>query len=472
MECRPLPDRQGDPVCATVDLVAPLAFNATATRTADMGGRPTADRASGAVSPLIGSGPRRGDVDSATRRSTLATATTPGIRTSTTATRTTGTRTTSSGLASSANHDPAATEPTFLELVEAYLDCRQHKRNSASALAFEADLENNLRSLYDDLIDGRYQPGPTTCFAITRPKPREVWAATFRDRIPHHLLYNRIGPHFEARFIADSCACIPGRGTLYAAQRMEAKIRSITQNWSQPAFYLKVDIASFFVSINKNLQRGLLQPGIQGEFWQQLADTILFHDPRRDVIVRGDPKRLALIPPHKSLFQQPAWLGLPIGNLSSQFFANVYLNVIDQHIKHVIGARYYGRYVDDLLILHESAVWLNDARKEIERVLQDRLALRLNPSKTIIQPIDRGVDFVGHVIAPWRRRMRRRTVRTALRRVAAVDAADLHVTGNSYFGLFRQASHSHKDRVQLARVLLRRGRCVDGALTKSYRGRP
>ena len=148
-------------------------------------------------------------------------------------------------------------EFSFADLVQAYIDCRQLKRNSTSALAFEQRLEANLCQLDDELRNGSYRPGKSICFVITRPKPREVWAADFRDRIVHHLLYNRISPRFYASFIADSCACIPGRGTLYGAQRLEAKVRSITQNWSKPAFYLKLDLANFFVSIDKLILREL-----------------------------------------------------------------------------------------------------------------------------------------------------------------------------------------------------------------------
>ena len=137
-------------------------------------------------------------------------------------------------------------------LVQAYLDCRATKRNTASAQAFEAKLEHNLFQLAEELASGGYQPGRSICFVITRPKPREVWAADFRDRIVHHLLYNHISPRFHARFVANSCACIPGRGTLYAAQRLEHGVRSVTQNWSQPAHYLKCDLANFFVAIDKS----------------------------------------------------------------------------------------------------------------------------------------------------------------------------------------------------------------------------
>jgi RNA-directed DNA polymerase len=167
--------------------------------------------------------------------------------------RTTTTRTTSSVSAPSA--DSTVAPYPFCDLVQAYYDCRRSKRNSASALAFEVDLERNLTQLHDDLTAGTYRPGRSICFVVTRPKAREVWAAAFRDRVVHHLLYNHVAPRFYASFIADSCACIPGRGTLYAAERLEAKIRSASQNWGKPLFYLKLDLANFFVAIDKQVLR-------------------------------------------------------------------------------------------------------------------------------------------------------------------------------------------------------------------------
>lgn len=357
---------------------------------------------------------------------------------------------------------------SFPELVQAYFDCRRTKRNTRNALAFEENLESNLRDLHDDLTAGSYRPAPSICFVITRPKPREVWAADFRDRIVHHLLYNRIAPRFHRAFIADSCACIPGRGTIYAAERLEAKVRSATQNWSLPVYYLKCDIANFFVSIDKSILRDLLARKVSG-WWLALAELILFHDPRDDVEIRGHDGRLALIPPQKSLFTRPAYRGLPIGNLSSQFFANVYMNELDQFVKHRIRARHYIRYVDDFILIGESAQWLNAARDAIALFLPARLRLELNQRKTIIQPVSRGIDFVGQVVKPWRRIVRRRTFNDALARTAAAPVADRFETGNSYFGLFRQATHSHHDRARLANMLRRRGHAVDQKLTRTYR---
>lgn len=360
---------------------------------------------------------------------------------------------------------------SFEKLVQAYFDCRRHKRTTASALRFEQRLEHNLLALHEALEDGSYRPGPSICFAISRPRPREVWAAGFQDRIVHHLVYNQIAERFHRRFIADSCACIPGRGTLYAARRLEAKVRSQTQNWSRPGFYLKVDLANFFVSIDKRVLWPLLMQQIPERWWRGLTKTVLFHDPRADYVVRGDAATLAAVPAHKRLTNAGRYHGLPIGNLSSQFFANILLNELDQHVKHRIGARHYTRYVDDMVLLHESPDWLNGALDGINAFLPS-LGLALNPRKTILQPIHRGIDYVGQVIKPWHRTTRRRTVHAALDRLSTMDAPDLFASSNSYLGLLRQASHSHQDRALLINVMRDRGHVVKSDFTKVFRKTP
>ncbi len=352
-------------------------------------------------------------------------------------------------------------------LAQAYFDCRRRKRNTASALRFEQDLERNLMALHEELTDGSYRPGKSICFAISRPKPREVWAVTFRDRIVHHLLYNQIAPRFIARFVADSCACIPGRGTLYAAQRLEAQIRSQTQNWSRPAFYLKADFANFFVSIDKRILWPMLARRIPEPWWRGLAKLILFHDPRLNYEPRGDAAALAAVPPHKRLVNAGPYCGLPIGNLSSQFFANVLLDNLDQHIKRVIRARHYVRYVDDMVLLHESAQWLNDALDGINAFLPN-LRLILNPAKTVIQPVARGVDFAGYVIKPWRREIRRRTVRSALAKIERQPPDQTLETINSYLGLLHNANGYH-DRARIAKAARMRGHSVAWDAKKAYK---
>lgn len=350
----------------------------------------------------------------------------------------------------------------------AWLHTRRHKRTKASVRAYGARLEENLVNLHEAVNGETYTPGRSICFAITRPKPREVWAATVHDRVAHHLLYDAIGERFERAFIADSCACIPGRGTLYGARRLETKVRSITQGWTRPAYYLKVDIANFFVSIHKPTLWALLERRIPEPHLRELAHRILFHDPRADVDMQGVPEQLALVPAHKSLINQPADRGLPIGNLSSQFFANVYLNELDQFVKHRLRARHYARYVDDLVLLHESPARLNAWRAAIDDFLQKRLRVRLNPSKTILQPVARGVDFVGQVIRPEGRTLRARTLNDAVHRLQTMPRADVYAAANSYLGLARQATRGHRARALIANAARRRGHAVDHRLTKAY----
>ena len=445
----------------TLNLVAPLPHKGTAMREAETGQFDLAR--SGAVSPLIGINLRRGDVDSANERRPPAA--TRGTRTSTTATRTTTTRVLRPARGLSA--DPS--DYCFEQLVQAYLDCRKAKRNTASALAFEDRLEANLIALHEELCSGQYSPGRSICFVITRPKPREVWAGDFRDRIVHHLVYNAIGPAIEARFIGNSHACIKGRGTLHAAERLEHAVRSITQNWSVPAFYLKLDLSNFFVSIDKHILFAQLSGHVQHPWWLSLAQTVLFHDARNDVEVRGSRALLSRVPPHKSLFNAPGDTGLPIGNLSSQFFANVHLDALDQFCKHQLKAKHYGRYVDDFYLLHTDPQQLVAWLRAIDEFLPSRLGARLNPKKTILQPLERGIDFVGFVIKPWRRTTRKRTVNTAIQRIRTMPDADTFAAGNSYLGLARQAGHSHRDQVRIAKALMQRGHAVAGDLGKVFR---
>jgi len=470
------------PARVTYDLVVPLGrASPTAMRIRDTtghhGGR---SRAAGA---LIGlrmhhrGSLRRDGVNSTNGSRTARTPIMRGISTSTMATRAPTTSQLSFGFESSADQCPQPLpvpgHADFLirALLGAHLDCRVNKRGSRACVQFEQDLAGNLVALREALEVGTYRPAPSICFIISRPKFREVWAAAYADRVVHHLLYNQIAERFHRSFIADTCACIPGRGTLYAAKRLDHHIRSITRNWSRgrKVYYLKCDVANFFVSIDKNIVRTLLARRVHEPWWMNLAEVILFHDPRPDALMKSTPAMMAKVPANKSLLNQPPHLGLPIGNLSSQFFANVLLDPLDQFIKHRLRIRGI-RYVDDVLLLSESADELNEALERIQAFLAERLALQLNPSKTILQPVERGVDFVGQVILPWRRKLRKRTRNDALARIAAVENGDLVQLANSYFGLFGQATASHHDRARLENIIRARGHAVTRELTKTYRG--
>lgn len=145
--------------------------------------------------------------------------------------------------------------------------------------------------------------------------------------------------------------------------------------------------------------------------------------------------------------------------------------MLDQYVKHGLRCRHYIRYVDDFVLLHESPQWLNDARTKIDTLLHEKLAAHLNPKKTIMQPIERGIDFAGQVIKPWRRTLRRRTFNEAISRVRTTPAGGLFETANSYFGLLRQATHSHHDRASLGNALRKRGHSIKSDLTKTYRSK-
>ena len=357
--------------------------------------------------------------------------------------------------------------PTMNEVVTAYLDCRKGKRNTESAMDFEKRLVANLAALHGELCDGTYAIGRTRCFVTTRPKPREIWAASFRDRIVHHLVYNRIAPKFHARFSAASCACIPGRGTLYGAKRLEKQVRSATRNWSRPIYYLKLDLANFFVSISKEILYELVWPHVDDEWTLATLRQIMFHDPTITPDIRSPANIMALVPEYKSLFSTNGLFGLPIGNLSSQFLANVYMDVLDQFVDHQIKPLGYVRYVDDFILLHDDIEWLKDSQARIEAFLAERLAVRINPAKTVLQPVSRGIDFVGHVVKPWRRVPRGRLTRTAKRRVREAKPDDMLASTNSYLGLLGQ-SKAFYERAALCRLAQRKGHSVDGKFTRIH----
>ena len=357
-----------------------------------------------------------------------------------------------------------ASEITVVQVFEAYYDCRARKRQTASARAFEIDLETNLILLFEELRAGSWTPAPASVFVVRHPKPREVWAAAFRDRIVHHLVHRAIGPQFERAFIHDSCACIKGRGTLYAADRLEQHLRSATENWSKPAFYLKADIASFFGSIRQDRLFEMLERRVRDETMLDLCRKLVFQDVKQGAIVRSPASELALVPPRKSLFHAAPGVGLPIGNLSSQFFANVYLDGVDQMIKRRLGMRHYVRYVDDMALIHREPAVLLGAADAIRAEL-GQIGLALAESKTFVAPVERGIDFVGHVIRPFRRSGRPKTHRNALRRLESVPRTDFAVRCNSYLGLARHAG-SRAQTIEFCRVAIKRGFRVDRELTK------
>lgn len=295
---------------------------------------------------------------------------------------------------------------TYENVYRAYLECRRSKRKTANALAFEMNLEENIRLLTAELASGRYSPGRSVCFVVTEPSPREIFAAEFRDRIVHHLFVRELLPMAERMFTFDSFACRVGKGTHKAVARLRSYQRKVTVNFRNRAWYLKLDIAGFFMAIDHTMLYRLVLAMIgkhtRSKEWKQnmstLARILIFHKPGENYWRKGKPELAKLIPPHKSLLSESGQRGLPIGNYSSQFFANVFLNVLDHYIKRVLRCRYYVRYVDDVVLLSREKEALETYQRAIASFLRTYLGMSLNTKKTVLQPLGQGIDFLGYFL--------------------------------------------------------------------------
>jgi len=299
---------------------------------------------------------------------------------------------------------------TFADIEKAYMDCRRTKRNSIDALLFELGQEENIRFLVDALNSKTYTPTTSVCFYIDRPKAREIFAADFRDRVVHHYIYTRLAPVWEKIFIDQSFACRPAKGTHKGAQVLQEYTRKATRNGKRKAYYLKMDISNFFMSIHKPTLYKILMKKCRDADLAWLLWTVIFHDPRMDVRFVRQKHSCTALPAHKSLFNAPREKGLPIGNLTSQFFANVYLNELDQFVKHELKCRYYVRYVDDFIILSSDKEQLCAWQVALDKFAHNRLRLEINPAATKIDSIFNGVDFCGFIVRPHYKLCRRRVI--------------------------------------------------------------
>ncbi len=345
---------------------------------------------------------------------------------------------------------------TLEEVYNAFLDCRRKKRKTKEYLKFDLNREENLIQLYTELNFGTYDVGKSVHFIVEFPKAREVWAGNFRDRIIHHLLCNRIQDTFLKRFINDSYSCIIGKGTLYGAQRIFKFTRQITNNFQKDAYYLQCDLHNYFLSINREILFKLLIKHIKEEELQWLIKKILFHDPRKNYYSRTTKELILKLPKHKTLFNCDNIHGLPIGNLTSQFFSNVYLNELDQFIKRKLKIKYYGRYVDDFVLLHNDIQYLKYCEIEINNFLINNLDLKLNTTKTKHNLISKGIDFVGYIIKPGRIHLRSKTKNKVKNIILNLnDIYDLEVIRqrvNSYLGMFKHSS-SYQERRKICQTI-------------------
>lgn len=366
----------------------------------------------------------------------------------------------------------------LIDLFQAYYDARRNKRSTINALEFELDYEKKLLQLHRDLLNEKYEISRSICFISFFPVQREIFAGNFRDRVIHHLIFNYINHFFERIFINDAYSCRRGRGTSYGIKRLDHFIRSCSRNYSQDCYILKLDICGYFMSIDrailyqkiqKILERFRSEADFDIDFILRLIRKIVFHDPTKNCILKGSRVDWRGLPKSKSLFFAGNNKGLPIGNLTSQLFGNVYLNDLDHYVVHKLGCRYYGRYVDDFFVVHRDKNYLKSLIPKIRNFLEKEVALDLHGKKIYLQHYTKGVDFLGAWIKPHRIYIRNRIkgnfYRSLLRWNKLFEAQNFQFD-NQQWSKFISSANSYLGMLQSCRTYKLRKKILQSCLTE------
>ncbi|MFA5249768.1 MAG: reverse transcriptase domain-containing protein [Candidatus Paceibacterota bacterium] len=298
----------------------------------------------------------------------------------------------------------------LLDLFRAYFDTRKNKRTTANALAFEAGYEEKLFNLYEEIINREYKIGQSICFIVDKPVKREIFAADFRDRIVHHLIFNYINPIFEKHFIKDSYSCRIDKGTSQGIKRVDHFIRSASENYQKDCWILKLDIKGYFMAIDRDILykkielklRAVKNAEFDIDLVLYLVREVVFHMPTKNFHMKGKRGDWIGLPKSKSLFFAEIGKGFPIGNLTSQLFGNIYLDELDHLVREKFGVKHYGRYVDDMVFVHSDKKFLKGVVLKIKDYLQKELGLALHPKKIYLQHFKKGVCFLGAFVKPYR----------------------------------------------------------------------
>jgi hypothetical protein len=299
------------------------------------------------------------------------------------------------------------------------MDARRHKRNTINQLKFERNLERELLSLERELRTRAYELRPSVCFINELPVKREIIAADFRDRVVHHFLYNRIYPVFDRKFIYDSYSCRVGKGTLFGINRARRFLSACGARCAE-VWVLRLDIRGYFMAIDRNILFDLIMNGLgkaaacgseDSDLTRFLIRKTVFNDPLKNARFRSPRGAWGDLPRDKSLMNSAPNCGLPIGNLTSQLFANIYLNKLDHFVKRELKIKYYGRYVDDMLLVHGDKRVLLRSVSRIREFLSKELKLTLHPRKIKLQTADKGFAFLGAYVYPCGIAAGRRIVR-------------------------------------------------------------
>lgn len=298
-------------------------------------------------------------------------------------------------------------------LLAAWYQFRRGKRGKLDVQRFARHLIDNILQLHSELSNGTYRHGGYERFSISDPKPRDISKASVRDRLLHHALYSRLYPFFDSSFIADSFSCRVGKGTHKALDRFRSMALQVSKNNTKTCWVLKCDIRKFFANIDHGILLRILAKYIPDQNVIWLLKNVI------------------------ASFETKPGVGLPLGNLTSQLFVNVFMNRFDQFVKHKLKSKYYIRYADDFVILSDRRSVLEAMIPEIESFLDLHLKLQLHPDKVFIRTFASGVDFLGWVHFPHHRTLRTTTKRRMMRRVQEHAVPG---TLQSYLGLLRHGN--------------------------------
>ena len=312
---------------------------------------------------------------------------------------------------------------SFTNLFSAWQDFKKRKKKKKDVAEFASNLIHNLSVLENDLLSLNYKHGGYFHFKISDPKPRDIHKALVRDRVIHHAIYRVLYPYFDPKFIYDSYSCRINKGTHRALYRFENFIRKVSKNNTKTCWILKCDIQKFFANINHQILKKILEKHIKDRniIWL-LSQVINSFSARPDLEV-----------------------GLPLGNLTSQLLVNIYMNEFDQFMKRELKVKYYVRYADDFVVLHNEKEYLFILLQYIVVFLKDKLKLDLHPDKVLIKTLASGSDFLGWVHFPYHRVLRTTTKKRVIK--ALLHNLKKPVLA-SYLGLLKHGN-THKLRVIL-----------------------
>ena len=316
-------------------------------------------------------------------------------------------------------------------LFSAWNKFKSDKGKKKDVQRFEWELEQNIFQLHRELRTCTYKHHNYSSFFIRDPKQRHIHKAEVRDRILHHAIFRIINPIFEETFIANSFSCRVGKGAHKGVIALEKMIRKESKNYSKCCYILKCDVSKFFDSIDHQILMNILKKRIKDKnaLWLLREVVESFSSSKSDIFnVRG----------------------VPIGNLTSQIFANVYMNELDQYIKHELKIKHYARYTDDFVIVSDNLKHLQDVLDSVRVFLGENLALELHPKKVTIQKYNQGIDFLGYISFPRYRLVRVKTKRRIIEhKTGKLGRKSLWQSLQSYLGVLSHANaHKFSEKLQ------------------------